>query len=92
MTTILKGDATADIALSLAEGFDYSGKTVHLEYQGVRRSFSNVAAGDTLTFSFSAAETAPMSLGSFPVRVWIEDGAGDAQTTNNAAVKIRDIP
>lgn len=89
MVIFLKGDKTAEITLALADGFDYSGKTVHLEYQGVRRSFSNAVAGGTLTFSFSAAETAPMSLGTYPVRVWIEDAQGEKTTIHNSAAKFR---
>ena len=89
MVIFLKGDKTAEITLALADGFDYSGKTVHLEYQGARRSFSNAVAGGALTFSFSAAETAPMSLGTYPVRVWIEDAQGEKTTIHNSAAKFR---
>ena len=88
MTTILKGDTSKAITIALSDGFDYSGKTVVVEYQGVRRSFSNAAAGGSITFSFSAAETAPMSLGAYPVRVWIE-GGGEVLTAHNADVKLR---
>jgi len=88
MTTFLKGDTTAAITLALAEGFDYSNKTVHLEYQGARRAFPGCAAGGSLTFAFSAEETAPMSLGAYPVRVWIE-GGGEVLTVHNADVKLR---
>jgi len=88
MTKFLKGDSTAAITLALAQGFDYSGKTVHLEYQGARRSFSGVAAGDILTFSFTAEETAPMSLGAYPVRVWMEDERGGTTTIRNADAKL----
>ena len=89
MTTFLKGDTTAEITLALAEGFDYSGKTVCLEYQGVKRSFSGATAGGTLAFFFNAEETAPMSLGTYPVRAWIEDDNGNVTTINNADVKMR---
>ncbi len=89
MTTFLKGDTTAEMTLALAEGFDYSGKTVCLEYQGVKRSFSSVAAGGVLAFSFTARETAPMSLGAYPVRVWIEGADGATTTIHNADVKLR---
>jgi len=78
MITFLKGDTTAAITLAFAEEGDFSSKTVWLEYQCVRRSFSGVAASDTLTFSFSAEETAPMSLGAYPVRIWlVDDATGD---------------
>ena len=89
MVVFLKGDRTAEITLALAQGFDYSGKTVHLEYQGVRRSFPSPVAGGTVSFSFSAAETAPMSLGAYPVRVWLEDAQGEKTTIHNSAVKFR---
>lgn len=88
MTTFLKGDTTAAITLALADGFDYSGKTVNLEYQGVRRTFTGCVAGGALTFAFAAEETAPMSLGAYPVRVWIE-GGGEVMTVHNADVKLR---
>ena len=88
MITFLKGDTTAAITLALADGFDYSGKTVHLEYQGVRRTFTGCTAGGTLDFSFAAEETAPMSLGTYPVRAWIE-GGGEVVTVHNADVKLR---
>jgi len=90
MITFLKGDTTAAITLAFAEEGDFSSKTVWLEYQCVRRSFSGVAASDTLTFSFSAEETAPMSLGAYPVRIWlVDDATGDVTTIHNAAVKFR---
>lgn len=88
METILKGDASATMSLALAGGFDYEGKSVVLEYQGVRRTFANARAGGTLTFSFTAEETAAMSLGAYPVFVRIE-GGGEPITVHNAAVKIR---
>jgi len=87
MTTILKGDTSKAITIALSDGFDYSGKTVVVEYQGVRRSFSNAVAGGDITFSFAAEETAPMSLGTYPVRVWIE-GGGEVVTVHNADVKL----
>lgn len=89
MTTILKGDTSKAITIALSDGFDYSGKTVVVEYQGVRRSFSNAAAGGSITFSFSAAETSPMTLGAFPLRVSIHGADGFSMTLKNADVKIR---
>ena len=89
MTTILKGDTSKAITIALSDGFDYSGKTVVVEYQGVRRSFSNAVAGGSITFSFSAAETSPMTLGAFPLRVSIHGADGFSMTLKNADVKIR---
>ena len=89
MITFLKGDTTATITLALAEGFDYSNKTVCLEYQGVQLTFSSPIAGGSLIFCFTARETASMSLGAFPVRVWLEDENGNVTTIHNADVKMR---
>lgn len=89
MQTFLKGDTTAEMAIALAAGFDYTGKTVHLEYQGVRRSFADAVAGGVLKFSFSAEETAPMSLGAYPVRMWIEGADGSITSIHNSAVRLR---
>ena len=89
MTNILKGDSSAEITLAVAQGCDYSGKTLHVEYQGARRSFFGVAAGGTVSFAFSAKETASMSLGAYPLRVWLESANGDRITIHNAAVRIR---
>ena len=89
MQTFLKGDTTAEMAIALAAGFDYTGKTVHLEYQGVRRSFADAVAGGVLKFSFSAEETAPMSLGAYPVHMWIEGADGSITSIHNSAVRLR---
>lgn len=88
MTTIKKGDTSAEMSLVLAEGFDYAGKTVFVEYQGARRAFSGVVAGGSVAFSFTARETAAMSLGVYPVRVWIEGPDGVVTTAHNAKVRI----
>ena len=89
MTNILKGDSSAEITLAVAQGCDYSGKTLHVEYQGARRSFFGVAAGGTVSFAFSAKETASMSLGAYPVRVWFRGEDGSIATIHNGAVKLR---
>ncbi len=88
MIKILKGDTSADISFALAEGFDYSGATVHVEYQGAVKTFTGCAAGDVLALRFSADETAVMSLGSYPVVVRITDPSGMVKTIQNAKTKI----
>ena len=89
MTTILKGDSSAEITLALAEGCDYSGKTLYLSYQGALRVFPAIEAGGTVAFSFSAKETASMSLGAYPVRIWIRGEDGSMATVHNGSVKLR---
>ena len=88
MIKILKGDTSADISFALADGFDYSGATVHVEYQGAVKTFTGCAAGDVLAFRFSADETAVMSLGSYPVVVRITNPSGIVKTIQNANTKI----
>ena len=88
MIKILKGDTSADISFALAEGFDYSGATVHVEYQGAVKTFTGCAAGDVLALRFSADETAVMSLGSYPVSVRITNPSGMVKTIQNANTKI----
>ena len=88
MIKILKGDTSADISFALAEGFDYSGATVHVEYQGAVKTFTGCAAGDVLALRFSADETAVMSLGSYPVVVRITNPSGLVKTIQNSNTKI----
>ena len=65
-----------------------AGKTGVVEYQGARRAGSGVVAGGSVAFSFTARETAAMSLGVYPVRVWIEGPGGVVTTAHNAKVRI----
>ena len=88
MTKILKGDTSPSVQLVLAEGFDYTGATVEVRYQGAVRTFTGRHAGETIAFSFSAEETAPMVLGAFPVTVRIATANGGFFTVDNGGVKI----
>lgn len=88
MTKILKGDTSPSVQLVLAEGFDYTGATVEVRYQGAVRTFTGRHAGETIAFSFSADETAPMVLGAFPVTVRIATANGGFFTVDNGGVKI----
>jgi len=89
MQTILKGDTSQALTFALAEGFDYTGKTLHVKYQGAVKTFTGATAGGTVQVVFTAAETASMSLGAFPVEVWLTDGAGSRLTIQNQSVKIK---
>ena len=88
MTKILKGDTSPSVQLVLAEGFDYTGATVEVRYQGAVRTYTGRHAGETIAFSFSADETAPMVLGAFPVTVRIATANGGFFTVDNGGVKI----
>lgn len=88
MTRILKGDDSPLIRIALAEGFDYTGATVEVAYQGAKRTFGRVAAGDIVSFRFCAEETAPMLLGAWPVTVRVTTADGRAVTLTNGKVRI----
>ena len=94
MTTILKGDTSAEISVVIAEGYDYSGATVEIEYQGATRRFTGVSAGDTVKYTLKAEETAVMALGAFPVRARVLGADGSVVTVSNKGAKIRvtDVP
>lgn len=88
MTKILKGDDSPLIRIALAEGFDFTGATVEVIYLGAKRSFTDVAAGETISFNFSAEETSPMLLGVWPVTVRVITPDGRMVTMTNVKVRI----
>ena len=88
MQRILKGDTSGQIALALADGYNYAGCVVEFRYQGAVRTFRNCEEGQTIQFNFTAAETAVMALGAFPVTVRLFTPDGRFFTVNNADVKI----
>jgi len=94
MTTILKGDTSAEISVVIAEGYDYSGATVEIEYQGATRRFTGVSAGETVKYTLKAEETAVMALGAFPVHARVLGADGSVVTVSNKGAKIRvtDVP
>lgn len=87
MTKILKGDTSPEIQFVLADGFDYAGATVEVIYQGARRHFTGVAAGDILRVHFTAEETAVMVLGAWPLTVRVKTAAGRFFTVPTGGVK-----
>ena len=94
MNTILKGSTSGPIEIRLAPGFDYAGKTVHVNYQGVTRDFPDCAAGGKLELSYGAKETAPMALGVWPIAVWItdEDGTVIRVASTESRIRVTDEP
>ena len=94
MNTILKGSTAGPIEIRLAPGFDYAGKTVHVNYQGVTRDFPDCVAGGKLELSYGAKETAPMALGVWPIAVWItdEDGTVIRVASTESRMRVTDVP
>lgn len=88
MTKILKGDDSQLIRIALADGFDYTGAIVEVIYQGAKREFRDVSAGETVSFRFSREETASMLLGVWPVTVRVITPDGRMVTMTNTNVRI----
>ena len=89
MTTILKGDTSKAISITLWKGYDWTTATLEVIYQGARRTFVDCRPGDTLELSFTAEETGSMSLGAFPFEIRVKTDAGRSFTVHNADAKIR---
>ena len=46
---ILKGDTSAEISLALADGYDFTGCYLLVECCGIRKSYSGLVAGQSIT-------------------------------------------
>lgn len=87
--TILKGDDSGAITITLPDGRDFTGATLVLAYGGVTRSFTDLVPGATLSFGFTHDETAGFKLGCKPVLMRLIGPSGAVETVENAAMKIK---
>ena len=89
---ILKGETAKPIQLSLAHGYEYAGCSLHVNFCGLRDTFTDLEAGGSLELRYTAEQTAGLPLGTSKVMLSIENARGELRFMPWAKIKVTDSP